>query len=120
MVVELVEKHENWRPALDPLPDGQLVHHQLMSGGQIELISGMRRSSAPAALNASSQQLQDVEGSLVGPVEILDDDDGDAVGGQAADQRPNVLVRMAALGDEALNVTTDLFGDVDEQPKRAR
>lgn len=61
VVVELVEKHENWRPALDPLPDGQLVHHQLMSGGQIELISGMRRSSAPAALNASSQQLQDVE-----------------------------------------------------------
>ena len=71
-------------------------------------------------LDPPSEQAEEVERCVVGPVDVLDDDDGLIPGAQFVDERRECRPRVLACRDDLLEASADLRSDVDERSERAR
>ena len=71
------------------------------------------------ALESAREQSQDVERRFVGPMDVLDDDDGRAAS-ELADQLGGERVRPRPAGCDARQLAADPIGDLEERAKRAR
>ena len=90
------------------------------AGGPVQLVVAVAgHDQRRHRLDAAAQQRQHVERRLVGPVQILQDDDGARPrAGLAGDHRHH-LVRLRARVEEVAQLTAGLVGDVDERAERA-
>ena len=89
--------------------------------GAIELVVAVAGEDERGhALDLARQQAQHVERRLVGPMEVLEDEDGWAPPGQLADERAGDLVRPGLARDELLELAAGHLGDVEERAERAR
>ena len=76
-------------------------------------------TSAGTDLEAPREQAQDVERRFVGPVDVLDQNDG-GPGRELADELGRERVRLRPTGRDARQLPADAVGDLEERAKRAR
>jgi hypothetical protein len=66
------------------------------------------------------QQPQDVEGGLVGPMQVLEHEHRRRAAGELARQRRRDLVRALLAGDDVREVAPGVLGDVEQRAQGAR
>jgi hypothetical protein len=66
------------------------------------------------------QQPQDVEGGLVGPMQVLEHEDGRRAAHELAQQRRRHLVRPRAALRDVREIATGVLGDVEQRAQGAR
>ena len=100
-------------------PRAQIAEHDAQRVLALQLVVAVgrdhqrRHSRRPPA-----EQVHDVERRLVGPVEILQDDDRRAA--KRATQRPEHLAGGCAALGHLRQLAADLGGDVEQRPERSR
>jgi hypothetical protein len=100
---------------------GQLPEHDPQRVAAIDPVVAIgRQHERGDRLDAASEQAQDVERRLIGPVEVLEHDDVRRPAAQLARQRGDELARRGALRDQRSELAADVVGDVDERAERAR
>jgi hypothetical protein len=100
---------------------GQLPEHERERVGAVELVVAIAGEDERGhALDLAREQAQHVEGRLVGPMEVLEHEDGRAPAGQLADERTGDLVRPGLARDELLEVAAGHLGDVEQRTERPR
>ena len=107
-----IRRVDRWR---GQLPDGD---PQRVVGGQALVAVGDQDQGARMP-DPPAQEAQQVEGRLVGPVHVLDDEDRRASGArQLASRAENSCSRGAVCRDSCSSVAAELAGEV-EQAARA-
>ena len=100
---------------------GQLAEDDPQRVARIELVVAIGdEHQRGEPLDAPSEQAQDVERGLVGPVEVLEDDDVRRPRAQRSRQRPDEGAGSGPLGHRRAELAAHLVGDVHEGAERAR
>ena len=100
---------------------GQLAEDDPQRVARIELVVAIGdEHQRGEPLDAPGEQAQDVERGLVGPVEVLEDDDVRRPRAQRSRQRPDEGAGSGALGHRRAELAAHLVGDVHEGAERAR
>ena len=99
----------------------QLPEHQCERVRAVELVVAVAgQDERGHGLDLACQQAHHVERRLVGPVEVLEHENGGASAGQLADERAGDLVRPSVARDELLELAARQFGYVEQGAQRAR
>jgi predicted nucleotidyltransferase len=105
----------------DDLVRRELAEHDPERMGAVDLVVAVAGENERGdRLEPSRQQPEDVERRLVGPVDVLEDEDRRRRGRQLAGERGRHLVWPRAGLDEALELAARPLGDLEQRPERSR
>ena len=100
---------------------GQLAEHDPQRMRSLELVVAIRGDhERREGIASTAQQPDDVERRVVGPMQILEDDDGRGASPKLARERRNEVARGHTGLHHRRQLATELIADVDERPERAR
>jgi hypothetical protein len=113
---------QSWKlAARDVARPGQLSEDDPQRVAKVELVVAIgAEHERRRRVGLPGQQPHDVEGGLVGPLQVLEDEDRRRAARELAQQRAGHLVRPRVARRGVSQVAAGLLGDVDERPQRAR
>jgi len=99
----------------------ELPQHDAQAVGTPERLVAVRRDEqARHCLDPSSEHAENIERRLVGPVQVIEHEQGDSVGPHLGEQCARDLVRHRTIVDERLQSATHLLGDPEQWAERGR
>ena len=105
-------------------PDGtarrELAEHAPEGVVGRELIAVAREHECGDALDSPCEQAEDIERCLVGPVDVVEDEDGSWPTRELVRERRRDLVRLSAFPQQLLQRTIGPLGRCEERPERPR
>ena len=107
--------------AIDPPRRGQLPQDDPQPRAEVEVVVAIRGDDQGGRrLDLPREQPQDVEGGLVGPVQVLEHQHGRCSARELAQQCRRHLVRSRAARGDLGEVATCVFGHVEQRTQGAR
>src|ERR1043165_7223404 len=86
-----------------------------------ELVVAVRKQDQRAdVVDLPDQEAEDVEGRLVGPVDVLEDDDSRGVWRERSHERADELVELLSRRQRVPEVAVEAVGDIEQRAERPR
>jgi hypothetical protein len=99
---------------------GELAEHDPQGMAQRELVVAIGRDDERRRrVHLARQEAQDVEGRLVGPVQVLEDEHGRRAARELAQQGHRDLVRVRPARGHACELAAGVLGDVEQRTESA-
>ena len=116
-----IEREPRQLAAGDPLRRGQLAEHDPQGVAKLELVVAIGGDDQRRRrVHLAREESQDVEGRLVGPVQVLEDEHGRRAARELAQQGGRDLVRVRPTRGHACQLAAGVLGDVEQRTQGAR